>query len=135
MAKHAESSASGGDPDSPEVEIEAVRSHREVLERAGKAAPFARLLQPIPGHLAPEAPVLLEHVAGPAHAFVCGLVAERLHSAAGTGRLWVLAKDLRLQENLHNELTTWWGSAHTLFFPEQEINQFADALPDPDITA
>lgn len=30
---------------------------------------------------------------------------------------------------------TWWGRERTFFFPEQEINQFVDALPDPDIAA
>ena len=116
-------------------EVEAVRSHRDVLERSGNSVPFARLLGQIPAHATPENPLLLEHVAGPAHAFVCGLIASRLERGKGAGRLWVLAKDLRLQENLFNELTTWWGREQTLFFPEQEINQFVDALPDPDIAA
>ncbi|MGK0185662.1 MAG: transcription-repair coupling factor (superfamily II helicase), partial [Verrucomicrobiales bacterium] len=112
-----------------------VRSHHEVLERAGKATPFSQLLNQIPAHATQENPLLIEHVAGPAHAFVCGMIASHMSKIAAPGRLWILAKDLRLQENVFNELTTWWGRQGTLFFPEQEINQFVDALPDPDIAA
>lgn len=136
MVNRSASSADGAGSDASSGDVVAVRSHREVLERAGKTAPFSRLLNKIPAHATCENPVLIEHVAGPAHGFACGLIAARLQQAEEiNSRLWVLAKDLRLQENLFNELTTWWGRQQTHFFPEQEINQFVDALPDPDIAA
>jgi transcription-repair coupling factor (superfamily II helicase) len=106
-----------------------------VLEWAGRAAPFADVLARIPSHATAESPVVLEHITAPAHAFACGLIASRLAQAPGSSRLWVLAKDLRTQENVFNELATWWGTHETLFFPEQEINRYVDALPDPEIAA
>ncbi|MEZ5327258.1 MAG: transcription-repair coupling factor [Verrucomicrobiales bacterium] len=135
MVKKVESSADREVLHGSKGEVEAVRSHRDVLDRAGRAAPFAQLLNKIPAHATRENPVLMEHISAPAHAFVCGMIAAHLSSENVPGRLWILAKDLRLQENLFNELTTWWGRQQTVFFPEQEINQFVDALPDPEIAA
>ena len=116
-------------------DVTPVRSHHDVLEWAGSTAPFSQLLNQIPNHATREKPLLFEHVAGPAHAFVCAMIAARLDQFSAGHRLWILAKDLRLQENLFNELTTWWGRERAQFFPEQEINHYVDALPDPDIAA
>lgn len=66
-------------------EVQAVRSHHEVLERVGSTVPFAGILDRIPAHATQENPVLLEHVAGPAHAFACGLIASRLERASVGG--------------------------------------------------
>ena len=134
MAKaEQESSVSGSGTAGGVVEVS--RSHREVLVRAGRAVPFAERLAQIPGHATRENQLHFELIAAPAHAFVCALIAQRLQQLGGNRRLWVLAKDLRSQENLFNELATWWGQEQTLFFPEHEVRHFVDALPDPDIAA
>ncbi|MDA0813706.1 MAG: hypothetical protein O3C21_15115, partial [Verrucomicrobia bacterium] len=68
MVKKIENPADGEVPRGFKGEVEAIRSHRDVLDRAGRAAPFARLLEMIPAHATRENPVLMEHIAAPAHA-------------------------------------------------------------------
>jgi transcription-repair coupling factor (superfamily II helicase) len=75
-------------------------------------------------------PVALEHVDEAAQSFAVGAV---LHSLPQPRRVWVLAHDLRAQESLSHDLGTWWGA--TLFFPEREELQIADALPDEESQA
>ena len=75
-------------------------------------------------------PVALEHVSGAAQAFAAGVV---LHALPAARRVWVLAHDLRAQESLSHDLGTWWGD--TLFFPEREELQIADAVPDVEMQA
>ncbi len=75
-------------------------------------------------------PVALEHVDEAAQSFAVGAV---LHSLTQPRRVWVLAHDLRAQEALSHDLGTWWGA--TLFFPEREELQIADAVPDEESQA
>ncbi len=75
-------------------------------------------------------PVALEHVNAAAQAFTAGVV---LHSLPPARRVWILAHDLRAQELLSHDLATWWGN--TLFFPEREELQIADAVPDIEMQA
>ena len=72
-----------------------------------------------------KSPIALEHIDPAAQIFAAGAV---LHAIAAPRRVWLLAHDLRAQETLSHDLGTWWGS--TLFFPEREELQIADALPD-----
>ena len=43
-------------------------------------------------------------------------------------RVWVLARDLKAQEVLSQDIAVWWGPA--LFFPEAEELRTEDSLPD-----
>ncbi|CAN5249246.1 hypothetical protein BH23VER1_BH23VER1_22220 [soil metagenome] len=77
-----------------------------------------------------EATPALDHATPAAWSFLCALAAH--HHAAR--RIWILCPDIKTQERIHAELIATWGlAAH--FFPEQEVNTFADSLPDPDLTA
>ncbi len=67
----------------------------------------------------------LEHVSPAAHPFVTGVVLASLKTAR---RVWIVTHDLRAQETMSHDLSTWWGD--TRFFPEREELQVADAVPD-----
>ncbi|MBU6302488.1 MAG: transcription-repair coupling factor [Verrucomicrobia bacterium] len=68
-------------------------------------------------------------VAEPAQPFVAAALL-RHHDAR---RVWIVCRDVRVQEQMHHDLRVWGVPSH--FFPELEFSGFADALPDPDIAA
>lgn len=72
--------------------------------------------------------IVLEQVADAAQGFAAGMVLHHLEKAGAPRRVWVLARDLKAQEILSQDLATWWGPA--LFFPEAEELRTEDSLPD-----
>jgi transcription-repair coupling factor (superfamily II helicase) len=80
-----------------------------------------------------KTPTYFDHVSAAAQGFVCGLILHQSQQLAQVPRVWILTKDLRAQENLSNDLQTWFGP--TWFFPEQEQDKTIDGLPDQDIQA
>ncbi len=72
--------------------------------------------------------VVLEQVAEAAQGFAAGMVLHHLEAAGSARRVWVLARDLKAQEILSQDLATWWGP--TLFFPEAEELRTEESLPD-----
>jgi transcription-repair coupling factor (superfamily II helicase) len=72
--------------------------------------------------------IVLEQVAEAAQGFAAGMVMHHLEQAGASRRVWVLARDLKAQEILSQDLATWWGAA--TFFPEAEELRTEDSLPD-----
>ena len=72
--------------------------------------------------------IVLEQVAEAAQGFAAGMVLHHLEQAGAPRRVWVLARDLKAQEILSQDLATWWGAA--TFFPEAEELRTEDSLPD-----
>ena len=93
----------------------------DLLDRAGGARPFAGLLERLSG-------AVFEHVAAAAQPFIAALCAKR-HG----GRTWVVVPDLRVQENVFNDLVAWHGAPR--FFPQLEAPAFDDILPDPEVVS
>jgi len=77
--------------------------------------------------------VVFDHVDGAAHAFVAGLVADKVQQSKKARRVWIVAPTPRSQEQLHNELSNW--HPEVIFLPEVEIALVENALPDPEIAA
>lgn len=78
-------------------------------------------------------PVCFDHVNPVAHGFAAALILTHWQSNASAPRVWILTPDLRSQENISNELLTWFGP--TRFFPEQEQDRSIEGLPDQDVQA
>lgn len=72
--------------------------------------------------------IVLEQVSEAAQGFAAAMVLHHLESAGKARRVWVLARDLKAQEVLSQEIATWWGPA--VFFPEAEELRTDDSLPD-----
>ena len=80
-----------------------------------------------------KTPVYLDHVSSAALGFATALVLRHIRQTDPERRIWVVARDLRTQENVGHDLLTWFGS--TVFFPEQEQDKSIDGLPDQDVQA
>ena len=76
---------------------------------------------------------ILDHVSKAAQGLALGAVLETARRLNQPPRVWIITPDLRSQENLSNDLLTWFGP--TLFFPEQEQDRTIDGLPDQDVQA
>ncbi len=72
--------------------------------------------------------IVLEQVAEAGQGFAAAMVLHHLEKAGKPCRVWVLARDLKAQEVLSQDLATWWGAA--IFFPEAEELRTEDSLPD-----
>ena len=118
--------------------------------------PTRREAHPLPAHLKPSAPNLLdalsrdrtlaaklrevakstddvafEQVAEGAHSALCAVIARAAQENGS--RIWLVCPALRAQEQLHNELQQWLPDA--LFFPELEVAPVEGSLPDPETMA
>ena len=80
-----------------------------------------------------KSPLYLDEISPAAHGFAAAMVLRKAASLPKIPRVWFLTADLRSQENLSNDLLTWFGQ--TQFFPEQEQDKTIDGLPDQDIQA
>ena len=80
-----------------------------------------------------KARTVFDHVDEAAHAFVAGLVADKVQQGRKARRVWIVAATPRSQEQLHNELLNW--HPEVIFLPEAEIALAENALPDPEIAA
>ncbi len=80
-----------------------------------------------------KTPIYLDHVSHAALGFATALVINHARATTPARRIWVVAPDLRTQENLGHDLLTWIGP--TVFFPEQEQDKSIDGLPDQDVQA
>ncbi len=76
---------------------------------------------------------ILDHVSQAAQGLAVAAVLETARRLIKPPRVWIITSDLRSQENLSNDLLTWFGP--TLFFPEQEQDRTIDGLPDQDVQA
>ena len=76
---------------------------------------------------------ILDHVSKAGQGLAVAAVLETARRLPTPPRVWIIAPDLRSQENLSNDLLTWFGP--TLFFPEQEQDRTIDGLPDQDVQA
>ena len=79
-----------------------------------------------------EGPVVFDNISRSAQSFVSALVTEHFHGKHDR-HVWILADNLKIQERLAAEFSTWTKEA--LFFPDIEAPQTADYLPDQDIVA
>ena len=68
-------------------------------------------------------------VAEPAQPFLAAALILR----QGAKRVWVVCRDIRVQELIQHDLRVW--GVPSLYFPEVEFSGFVDALPDPDVAA
>jgi len=77
--------------------------------------------------------VVFDHVTPSAHGFLAACIAQWALKAAKPRRVWIVAANLRGQEQIHNELLNWHPEA--LFLPEVEISAAENILPDAEIAA
>lgn len=113
----------GGSPTRPDA-----APGRELLSRVLAASAFTKALKPKRG----KKRTLLAQVQVPAQAFAAALVLE--HAGDEARRVWIIASDLRAQENLSHDLGTWWGE--TIFLPELEQQNIEEgSLPDEETQA
>ncbi|MEI8294174.1 MAG: transcription-repair coupling factor [bacterium] len=87
----------------------------EFLNRAGRDSSVAKLLQAKKGTVVPE-------VAEAAQPFLAALLIEKIE-----GRVWVVCRDVKSQEEFAAELAAWCPRVR--LFPDLEIPN-AEALPD-----
>lgn len=85
------------------------------LKQAESAPAVAKLLKAKPGSLVPE-------IAEAAQPFVAALLIRKIE-----GRVWVVCRDVKSQEEFATELAVWCGRVR--LFPDLEIPN-AEALPD-----
>ena len=104
-----------------------VAAGREWCAQAAEAAIFNKKLATLTAARRGKR-VVLEQVVDAAQGFACGMVLHHLEAAGKPRRVWVLARDLKAQEILSQDLATWWGAA--IFFPEAEELRTEDSLPD-----
>ncbi|MDB6071562.1 MAG: mfd: transcription-repair coupling factor [Verrucomicrobiales bacterium] len=108
-----------------------VAAGREWCARAAEAAVFQKKLATVaagPAKRGKTKRVVLEQVSDAAQGFAVSMVLHRLENEQTPRRVWVLARDLKAQEILSQDLATWWGVA--IFFPEAEELRTEDSLPD-----
>ncbi len=74
------------------------------------------------------APLAFEHVVDNARPVLAALLAR-----VARGRVWIVCRDVRAQEAIHNELLHWHPGA--LFFPEADQAPVEGSLPDPETAA
>ena len=74
------------------------------------------------------AAVAFEHVVESARPVLAALLAR-----VAKGRVWIVCRDVRAQEAIHNELLHWHPEA--LFFPEADQAPVEGSLPDPETAA
>ena len=98
-----------------------------LLEHTAASKPFSERLKQIG-----ECPIVFDHIARPAQAFIAALVADYFHRQHGKN-VWLLVDDLRSQERIAAEFPVWTKNA--LFFPDMESPQASDFLPDQEIGA
>ena len=72
--------------------------------------------------------VVFEEVVESARPVLAALLAR-----GARGRVWIVCRDVRAQETMHNELLHWHPDA--LFFPEADQAPVEGALPDPETAA
>lgn len=106
-----------------------VAAGREWCALAAEAAAFRKKLSGLTtARKGKPKRIVLEQVADAAEGFAAGMVLHHLEKAGAARRVWVLARDLKAQEILSQDLATWWGAA--TFFPEAEELRTEDSLPD-----
>ena len=77
--------------------------------------------------------VYFENISPAAQALALGVVLASASARSQVPRVWILASDLRAQENLAVDLPSWFGPV--VFFPEQEQDRTIESLPDQDVHA
>ena len=101
-----------------------------LIDIVAESPPIAALLRAI----GRKKRVVFEHVNAAAHAFVAATVAAHApRKPDKPRRVWIVASNIRHQEQIHNELLNW--QSETLFIPEVEVALAENALPDPEIAA
>ncbi|RYD29894.1 MAG: hypothetical protein EOP86_20870, partial [Verrucomicrobiaceae bacterium] len=123
-------------PSNPQ-ETAGAAAGREWCAQAAKASAFQKKFKPLKPRPAgkkakppvgPASRIVLEQVSEAAQGFAVGMVLHHLESTGAARRVWVLARDLKAQEVLSQDIAVWWGPA--LFFPEAEELRTEDSLPD-----
>ncbi len=106
-----------------------VAAGREWCAQAAEAGVFGKKLATLAaGRKTKPKRMVLEQVTEAAQGFAAGMVLHQLEKSGIPRRVWVLARDLKAQEVLSQDLATWWGPA--TFFPEAEEVRTEDSLPD-----
>ena len=80
-----------------------------------------------------EEPTLLSDVSEQAWPFLGALAARRFGNSAQGCRVWFVCRDVRAQEEIASELSSWIGQV--ALFPDLEIPAAGLGLPDPETAA
>jgi transcription-repair coupling factor (superfamily II helicase) len=102
-----------------------MKQQTDLLDEIATSPPLAKKLGAL---RTSTGTVGFEHVIDAARPTLAALLARQ-----AKGRVWVVCRDVRAQETIHNELLHWQPEAH--FFPEADRAPVEGTLPDPETAA